>query len=63
MDHIKYAKGLGVIVEENCWFVDNPSRGLEPWLISIGNHVLISSQVCFITHDGATFFILQIRWI
>lgn len=55
LDHIKYAKGLGVKVGDNCRFVDNPSWGSEPWLISIGNHVLISGQVCFVTHDGATF--------
>lgn len=55
LDHIKYAKGIGVTVGENCRFVDNPSWGSEPWLISIGNHVLISGQVCFVTHDGSTF--------
>ena len=55
LDHIKYARSLGVTVGDNCRFVDNPSWGTEPWLISIGNHVLISSQVVFVNHDGATF--------
>ena len=54
-DPITYAKSLGVKVGNDCRFVDNPSWGSEPWLISIGNHVLISGQVTFINHDGATF--------
>lgn len=51
---IEYAKKIGVRVGENTRFTDNPSFGSEPYLISIGNHCLISSQVAFITHDGAT---------
>jgi acetyltransferase-like isoleucine patch superfamily enzyme len=53
-DHIKYAVGKGVKVGRNCKFVDNPIWGTEPYLISIGNHVLISGQVAFINHDGST---------
>jgi acetyltransferase-like isoleucine patch superfamily enzyme len=32
-----------------------PFFGSEPYLISIGEHVTISGNVMFITHDGATF--------
>ena len=53
-DHIKYARYLGVKVGNNCRFVDNPAWGTEPYLISIGNHVLISGKVTFLTHDGST---------
>ena len=53
-DHIKYAKSLGVSVGENSRFVDNPSWGSEPYLITIGKHVLISGRVTFLNHDGAT---------
>lgn len=53
-NHVQYAVQLGVKVGENCRFVDNPCWGSEPYLISIGDHVLISSQVAFLTHDGAT---------
>ncbi|MDT8383276.1 MAG: acyltransferase [Gammaproteobacteria bacterium] len=28
--------------------------GTEPYLIRIGDHVTVSFDVCFITHDGAT---------
>lgn len=54
-DPIQYARYIGVKVGNNCRFVDNPSWGTEPYLISIGNHVLISSQVTFVNHDGSTF--------
>lgn len=53
-DYVKYARLLGVKVGENCKFMDNPCWGSEPFLISIGNHCLISSNVSFINHDGAT---------
>lgn len=53
-DYIKYARSLGVKVGNNCRFVDNPVWGSEPYLISLGNHVLISGRVTFINHDGAT---------
>lgn len=39
---------------KNCKFVDNPVWGTEPYLITIGDHVLISGQVSFINHDGST---------
>ena len=53
-DHIAYARWLGVSVGENCKFVDNPNWGSEPYLIKVGNHVLISGEVVFSNHDGAT---------
>ena len=53
-NHLEYAKYCGVRVGNECRFVDNPMWGTEPYLISIGNRVLISGQVVFINHDGAT---------
>ena len=53
-DHIKYARSLGVKVGEASRFVDNPTWGSEPYLISIGDHVLISGKVTILNHDGAT---------
>lgn len=53
-DHIKYARMKGVKVGDNCRFVDNPAWGTEPYLISIGDHVLISGKVTFLNHDGST---------
>jgi len=34
--------------------IDVPDFGSEPYLVSIGEHVTISSRVSFITHDGGT---------
>jgi len=34
--------------------IGKPDFGSEPYLIEIGDHVTISSNVTFITHDGAT---------
>lgn len=53
-DPIRYARKIGVSVGEECRFVSCPIFGSEPWLITIGNHVEITSDVKFITHDGST---------
>lgn len=51
---IKKAKLRGINIGDNCKIIKEPNWGSEPWLISIGNHVEISFDVAFITHDGAT---------
>lgn len=49
----RYAKRIGVKIGQNCR-VGMPNWGTEPYLISIGNHVTISCDVIFLTHDGGT---------
>lgn len=51
---IKAARNMGVDIGEGCRLVTFPDFGSEPYLVSIGNHVTISNQVAFITHDGST---------
>lgn len=51
---IKLARRKGVKIGEDCYFVGIPKWGSEPWLITLGNHVEVSSDVHFITHDGST---------
>ncbi|MFZ1290153.1 MAG: hypothetical protein WAR79_08680 [Melioribacteraceae bacterium] len=34
--------------------------GTEPWIITIGNHVHITREVLFITHDGGTLLFRQL---
>lgn len=46
---------LGVKTGENVCFVSMPNLGSEPYLIEIGNDVLISYEVAFLTHDGSIF--------
>ena len=49
------AKAQGLQIAEDCIMVDLPMFGTEPYLISIGRHVLISGKVTFLTHDGAPY--------
>jgi acetyltransferase-like isoleucine patch superfamily enzyme len=53
---IGYARSIGVTVGENVHFYGMPSGmfGTEPWLITIGNNVHVTSGVTFVTHDGGT---------
>lgn len=53
MDPVAYARSNGVKVGENCRLL-TADFGSEPYLISIGNHVLVSSGVSLLTHDGGT---------
>ena len=50
---VAYARRKGVRVGENCRIYIK-SWGSEPFLISIGDHVTVTSGVKFITHDGST---------
>jgi len=49
---VEIAKDLGVKVGRDCRFY-GPDFGFEPFLIEIGDNVIISGRVQFITHDGA----------
>lgn len=50
---VAYARKKGVKVGENCRiYIEN--WGSEPFLVSIGDHVTVTSGVKFITHDGST---------
>jgi acetyltransferase-like isoleucine patch superfamily enzyme len=55
-DHIGYAKYIGVKIGKNVHIYGNPIAmfGTEPWCITLGNHVHITRDVLFITHDGGT---------
>lgn len=50
---VRYAKKKGVNVGENCRIYIK-SWGSEPFLITLGNEVTVTSGVKFITHDGST---------
>ncbi len=44
----------GLKLGQDVRVIGKPDFGSEPYLIEIGNHVTVSSNVTFITHDGAT---------
>lgn len=55
-DPVGYARSIGVRLGDNVHFFGlKPGMfGTEPWLITLGNNVYVTSGVCFITHDGGT---------
>jgi acetyltransferase-like isoleucine patch superfamily enzyme len=51
----KYLRKKGVIIGDNCEIItDIKNFGSEPYLISIGERVTVTSGVKFITHDAST---------
>lgn len=44
----------GLSVGNDCIICGGTQFGSEPWLIKIDNHVQISTNVSFLTHDGST---------
>lgn len=53
-DKLEYAKKLGVKMGKDCQILANPYHcfGSEPWLITLGDHVDVTEDVKFFTHDG-----------
>jgi acetyltransferase-like isoleucine patch superfamily enzyme len=49
----EYARHKGVKIGDNCRIYTR-SFGSEPWMISIGNKVTVTSGVVLLTHDGST---------
>ncbi|MBC8184859.1 acyltransferase [candidate division KSB1 bacterium] len=47
----EYFRKQGAQVGENCSIIPT-SIGSEPYLVKIGNHVTIATDVKFVTHDG-----------
>ncbi len=56
VNHVGYAKWIGVNMGEKIHIYGNPSKmfGSEPWLITLGSNVHITTDVLFVTHDGGT---------
>ena len=54
-DSVTFAKKLGVKIGKNVRLlgVSDKTFSSEPYLVSIDDHVTITDQVQFITHDGA----------
>ena len=53
-DPVGWARSLGVNVGKDCRFlgIDEQTFGTEPYLITIGDHVTLTTGVTFVTHDG-----------
>ena len=61
ISHELYAKKLGVNMGTNCHVYGKVSWGTEPWIITLGNNVHITSDCRFVTHDGATLLFRDIE--
>ena len=53
---VEMAREIGAIVGENCRFY-SLNFFSEPYLIEIGNDVIISGEVMLVTHDGGIYLI------
>ncbi len=51
---VEMARKMGVKVGSNCRFFSY-SFFSEPYLVEIGNNVIISGRVVFLTHDGSVY--------
>ena len=54
-DPVGFARSLGVTIGADAWLISTGigTWGSEPFLIRIGDRVLITAGVRFVTHDGA----------
>ena len=55
--HINKAVKQGLSIGKNCYIKHKIDFGSEPYLITIGDHVRITSGVRFITHDGGVWIL------
>lgn len=58
-DFIETSRKLGVRIGERCEIHSSVSWGSEPYLISVGDHVRITKNVQFITHDGGVWVLRE----
>lgn len=57
-DNISIAKEHGVLVGDDCR-IYSLNFGSEPYLVSLGNHVTVSHDVSFVTHDGGVWVLRE----
>ncbi|MBQ7850557.1 MAG: acyltransferase [Clostridia bacterium] len=51
-DPIGFWRAQGVRIGEGCDINPTAAFGSEPWLITLGDHVRVTQDVEFVTHDG-----------
>ena len=44
---------IGMTIGDNCWIFSDQVETAEPYLVTIGDNVMISSSVQFATHDAS----------
>ena len=48
-----HLRKTGMQIGENCWFFSDKIETSEPYLVTIGNNVMIAPDVRFTTHDAS----------
>ena len=59
VDYIEESRNRGVKIGERCEIHPSTSWGSEPYLVKIGDHVRITKNVQFITHDGGVWVLRE----
>ncbi len=54
-----FLRKSGLKFGNNCDFYKSVKFGTEPWLIKIGDHVRLTHNVNFITHDGSLWVVRE----
>lgn len=50
---IYHLKKIGTTIGENAWIFSDDIETAEPYLVTIGNNVMIANDVSFTTHDAS----------
>lgn len=58
--NIRACRAFGVTIGENCRVLSNIVT-TEPWLVTVGDRVTISSDVTIVTHDGSGWLVRDER--
>lgn len=58
-DYIGFLKKKGCKIGERCEIYLSADFGSEPYLITLGNHVRVNSDVRFVTHDGGVWVVRE----
>ena len=53
---IFHLKRIGMNIGEDCWLFSDGLETAEPYLVTIGSHVMIAPDVKFTTHDASASF-------
>lgn len=48
-----HLKKIGMNIGDNCWIFSDKVEGSEPYLVTIGNNVMIAPDVRLVTHDAS----------
>lgn len=57
----EYYRRTGMIIGHGTTIANNVSFGSEPYLVRLGDHVRITSDVRFITHDGGVWVVRNLH--